>query len=92
MRWPINAPHAGLVWTGFLVLALVAAIFLGATIWQRARHDLIGEPEGESATEVAETLRAAYDAGELTEEEYRKVCKSLGDADGSGFMPKVPRF
>lgn len=89
---PIHAPQPSLVWTSFLVVALVATLFAGAVILQRARRDLIRQEEGKSAEDVAETLRAAYEAGEFTEEEYRKVRSSLENAEEKSVPPNVPRF
>ena len=90
MRRQIHALDPGVLWSIVLVLALVTALMVGAMVLQRARRDLLGEEE--APEDVGGSLRDAFEAGELTEEEYLKVRESLGDVDHGPKPPNVPRF
>lgn len=79
-----------ILWSIALVLAIATAFLIGAIVLQRARKDLLGEED--APEDVGESLREAFEAGEMSDEEYRKVRASLGESDPGPKPPKISRF
>jgi hypothetical protein len=76
-------------WLGFLVFAAVTAILIGVAIIQRLRADLLG---GESKPEdILAAMQQAHDAGELDDEEFKRVCESIDHSATMTGDPEAPR-
>lgn len=63
-----------------LFVVLAVAIILGLVALRRVRLDARGEARDDPA-DVLETLEQAFRAGEMDEDEYRRVREALGLGD-----------
>jgi len=61
---------------GLLIFGVVTAIFIGVAILQRVRAAYLGSDEG--SDDLLEAIRDAHQAGELDDDEFRRVQEELG--------------
>ena len=92
MRPRIEPFDPKLLWLGLLAFAALAVIAVGVGFLQRYRADLMDDADPREG--VLDALREAHEAGELSDEEYRKAQDALdhGERGAEGSLPHVPRF